>query len=61
MAIWSPETGIVDWAQVTRSYGWNFVKSGGKIHTNFNVIRFQRAAEGSEYPVLIFSNEGKVS
>lgn len=61
MAIHSSETGIVDYAQVTKSYASNFVQSGGKIHTNYTVIKFQRATEGSEYPVLIFNNRGKVS
>lgn len=61
MAIYSPETGIVDFAQVTRSYASDFLATGGKIHTNFLVSKFQMATEGSEYPVLIFDNKGTVS
>lgn len=51
----------MDWAQVTRSYAYNFVQAGGKIHVNFPATKFQRATEGSEYPVLIFNDKGKVS
>ncbi|RWS31332.1 hypothetical protein B4U80_02847 [Leptotrombidium deliense] len=36
-AIWSPHTGIVDWAQVNQSYGDDFVKNGGTIFLNFEV------------------------
>lgn len=60
MAIWSPETGIVDWGRVTRSYGENFVKLGGKIHSNFRVVKFQKSDGGNEYPVVILSDKGKV-
>ena len=60
MAVWSPETGIVDWAAVTRSYGDNFTKSGGKVYLNFPVTKFQTSTEASDYPVSIFSDTGKV-
>ncbi|ODN00187.1 L-2-hydroxyglutarate dehydrogenase, mitochondrial [Orchesella cincta] len=59
MAIWSPETGIVDWAQVTRSYGENFAKLGGDIHSKFQVVKFQKSAEGNDYPVMVFSDKGE--
>ena len=36
-AILSPNTGIVDWAQVARSYGEDFKVAGGDIHTNYEV------------------------
>lgn len=61
MAIWSPETGIVDFVKVTKSYASNFEHSGGRIHTNFCVIKFKIATEETEYPVLIFNKDGKVS
>uniref|UniRef100_T1J5V5 L-2-hydroxyglutarate dehydrogenase, mitochondrial n=1 Tax=Strigamia maritima TaxID=126957 RepID=T1J5V5_STRMM len=60
-AIWSPHTGIVDWARVTRSFGNNFQKFGGKIHFNFNVKGFKIAPEGqkgpNKYPVRITSDK----
>lgn len=37
MAIYSPNTGIVDWAMVARSYGEDFTQHGGKIITGFQV------------------------
>ncbi len=37
MAIYSPNTGIVDWGQVARSYGNDFKQCGGKIITGFEV------------------------
>lgn len=36
-ALWSPNTGIVDFAVVTKSYGEDFKKGGGSIHLNFEV------------------------
>ncbi|OTF71411.1 l-2-hydroxyglutarate dehydrogenase, mitochondrial-like protein, partial [Euroglyphus maynei] len=36
-AIWSPNTGIVDWAKVNRSFGKDFEEKGGKIFTKFQV------------------------
>ena len=37
MAIYSPNTGIVDWAMVARSYGDDFVQQGGQVFTGFQV------------------------
>ncbi|PNF38667.1 L-2-hydroxyglutarate dehydrogenase, mitochondrial [Cryptotermes secundus] len=45
--LWSPHTGIVDWAEVTRSYGKDFTERGGKIHLHFKVTSFKEAAESS--------------
>lgn len=36
-AILSPNTGIVDWAEVARSYGDDFKKAGGDIYTGYEV------------------------
>lgn len=36
-AILSPNTGIVDWAEVARSYGEDFKKAGGEIYTGYEV------------------------
>ena len=45
-AIWSPETGIVDWGEVARHYGSVFTSSGGTILTSFQAVSFQ--CESSE-------------
>jgi len=37
MAIHSPNTGIVDWAQVARSYGKDLRDNEGRIITGFEV------------------------
>ena len=37
MAIHSPNTGIVDWALVTRAYADDFREAGGTIYTGFEV------------------------
>lgn len=36
-ALWSPQTGIVDWAQVCKQYGEDFKEKGGEIFLNFEV------------------------
>jgi len=36
-AIWSPETGIVNYRQVNLSFGFDFEQNGGKIYFNFKV------------------------
>ena len=40
-AIWSPHTGIVDWAQVNQSFGKDFEALGGKIYTEFEAKKFE--------------------
>lgn len=37
MAIHSPNTGIVDYAEVTKSYAEDFKQVGGKVFTNSEV------------------------
>ncbi|KAJ2950065.1 hypothetical protein O0L34_g11404 [Tuta absoluta] len=54
-AIWSPNTGIVDWGLVTQSYIDDFVERGGKTYLNFEVKKFIDG-ENAEYPVTITSN-----
>lgn len=39
-ALWSPHTGIVDWALVTNHYGEDFKEMGGHIFFNFEVAIF---------------------
>lgn len=46
-AILSPNTGIVDWAEVARSYGEDFKKAGGKIYTGYEVTDFTCSPESS--------------
>ncbi|KAL7647332.1 UNVERIFIED_CONTAM: hypothetical protein RMT77_000927 [Armadillidium vulgare] len=59
-ALWSPQTGIVDFELVTKHYGKNVVDRGGKIHLNFEVTGFESVAEsqigskrGNEYPIRV--------
>lgn len=64
-AVWSPHTGIVDWAQVTEYYAKDFKELGGQIHLNFAVSGFQEMKESTpgqenKYPVRI-TGSGKVS
>ncbi|XP_076037732.1 L-2-hydroxyglutarate dehydrogenase, mitochondrial-like [Oratosquilla oratoria] len=63
-AIWSPHTGIVDWALVTEYYGKNIKSMGGDIHLSFPVTGFEMAPEnkrmteeGKKYPVVVKSND----
>ena len=51
-ALHSPQTGIVDFAAVTRSYADNFTDFGGKIHLGFKVTGFSQS-ELPNFPVLI--------
>lgn len=37
MAIYSPNTGIVNWGQVAKSFGEDFKDYGGDIFTGFEV------------------------
>ncbi|XP_037024434.1 L-2-hydroxyglutarate dehydrogenase, mitochondrial [Bradysia coprophila] len=60
-AIWSPHTGIVDWALVTESYGNDFKSAGGHIFVNFKVKKFAETPTDAEYPITVFgSNEDAV-
>lgn len=40
-ALWSPTTGIVDWAVVTRSFADDFVTNGGQIKFDFEVTNLE--------------------
>ncbi|KAI5635545.1 FAD dependent oxidoreductase domain-containing protein [Phthorimaea operculella] len=57
-AIWSPNTGIVDWGLVTQSYVEDFVERGGKTYLNFEVKKFIEG-ENAEYPVTIMNNRNE--
>ncbi|KAK2702943.1 L-2-hydroxyglutarate dehydrogenase, mitochondrial-like [Artemia franciscana] len=61
-ALWSPNTGIVDWGLVTQYYGKEFQELGGEIYLGFGVDGFHLVPEsqnsesiGNEYPVRITS------
>nr|CAX73779.1 phosphorylase kinase, alpha 2 [Schistosoma japonicum] len=52
-AIYSPETGIVDWRTVALSYAKNFIASGGVIYNSFRSGEILESCENVDYPVLI--------
>ncbi|KAL9952047.1 hypothetical protein ACROYT_G039247 [Oculina patagonica] len=47
-AILSPNTGILDWAEVAKSYGDDFKKAGGDIYTGYEVTDFTCSPESSQ-------------
>lgn len=55
-AIWSPQTGIVDWGLVTQSYGNDFKVAGGDIFLNFTVKKFTETPTNAEYPITVLGN-----
>ncbi|XP_023030295.2 L-2-hydroxyglutarate dehydrogenase, mitochondrial [Leptinotarsa decemlineata] len=57
-ALWSPHTGIVDWALVTKQYGKDFEEKGGDIHVNFEVNGFKKS-DDADHPVLVTSKSGQ--
>lgn len=57
-AIWSPETGIVDWCLVTNYYGTDFIAGGGKIYLDFEAKQFKESSD-PDHPVLIQGPNGK--
>lgn len=57
-AIWSPETGIVDWGLVTQYYGEDVKASGGDIYLSFEAQKFKESSD-PEHPVQISGNDGK--
>lgn len=57
-AIWSPHTGIVDWAQVNESFGRDFESSGGKIYTEFEVNKFEFDEQSNNDLVNVFDKTG---
>lgn len=52
-ALWSPHTGIVDWALVTEEYAKDFRMSGGEIYLDFEVNNFGEATEDADFPIVI--------
>ncbi|XP_066598224.1 L-2-hydroxyglutarate dehydrogenase, mitochondrial [Prorops nasuta] len=61
-AVWSPWTGIVDWALVCRHFAHDFVKMGGQIYLNFEVIGFAEGIESTginELPPILVQSKHK--
>lgn len=56
-ALWSPHTGIVDWALVTKSFGADFQRMGGTVLTHFEVDSFQESEREPDYPVMICTKD----
>ena len=54
-ALWSPHTGIVDWAQVAKMYGTQFEARGGKIHLGFEVSSFDENSNRFAFVQLSFN------
>lgn len=65
-ALWSPHTGIVDWGEVTQSYGRDFVGLGGDVLLNFPVQALEVVAEsqskagGLTHPVRVVGDKQAV-
>ncbi|KAJ7379936.1 L-2-hydroxyglutarate dehydrogenase, mitochondrial [Desmophyllum pertusum] len=69
-AILSPNTGIVDWAEVARNYGDDFKKAGGDIYTGYEVTDFTCSPEsnrsrekeaGHTHPVTVHGKNAPLS
>lgn len=58
-AIWSPHTGIVDYAVVTQHYGRDFTQGGGQIFLNFAVQKFYESTN-AEHPVTIVAKKSNI-
>lgn len=56
-ALWSPETGIVDWGLVTQYYGQDFKQAGGDVFVNFEAKKFKETKDDSNYPVTILGKK----
>uniref|UniRef100_A0A1A9Z0Q4 L-2-hydroxyglutarate dehydrogenase, mitochondrial n=1 Tax=Glossina pallidipes TaxID=7398 RepID=A0A1A9Z0Q4_GLOPL len=54
-ALWSPDTGIVDWAQVTQHYAMDFKTAGGDIFCNYKVKKFTetKGEKIGAYPITM--------
>eukprot|EP00794_Sanderia_malayensis_P020296 gene20297-22283_t len=66
IALLSPHTGIVDWAQVARTFGKVFENKGGTIITGYGVDGFHpnleqgdKEANSTNYPIRIHSTKNQ--
>lgn len=57
-AIHSPHTGIVDYAQVTRSFVKDFEENNGKVHLNFKLDKIELNKD-DEFPISLKSEQGE--
>nr|XP_022914585.1 L-2-hydroxyglutarate dehydrogenase, mitochondrial [Onthophagus taurus] len=55
-AIWSPNTGIIDYSLVTEEYAKDFKTQNGEIYLNFEVNSFS-SSDNPDYPVRISSKD----
>ena len=63
-ALWSPWTGIVDWALVCKHFAEEFENMGGDIILNCEVTGFAESYESKDkqelLPIDVISNNNKV-
>uniref|UniRef100_A0A1A9WK62 L-2-hydroxyglutarate dehydrogenase, mitochondrial n=1 Tax=Glossina brevipalpis TaxID=37001 RepID=A0A1A9WK62_9MUSC len=54
-ALWSPETGIVDWGKVTQHYASDFKLAGGDVFCNYEVKKFTetKGEKVAAYPITV--------
>lgn len=59
-AIWSPNTGIVDYKKVCESYGQDFKSNNGEIILNFEVTELiaESCPSSEDYPIKVISKNG---
>jgi L-2-hydroxyglutarate oxidase len=55
-ALYSPNTGIIDFTEVTRAYGTRFEKAGGEIRLDTRVQGIARRSQG----VIVETNQGDI-
>lgn len=60
-ALWSPHTGIVDFAQVTEHYASDIRAMGGKIFLEYEVNKFSETEVDSEHPVTIEASRSDIA
>lgn len=56
-ALWSPHTGIVDFALVTEHYASDIREMGGKIFLEYAVDKFSETKDDPVYPVTVSATE----
>ncbi len=57
-ALYSPNTGIIDYTEVTEAYGRKFQENGGEILTDTKVEDIKKGSDGQ---VTLVTNQGNVS
>jgi len=59
-ALWSPHTGIVDWAQVAKKYGEEFEARGGRSYLGFEVREFREGADPARPIEVVGARSGQI-